>query len=339
MICKYCGKEIADNSVICPACGKRLVKSSLWSQLYKLNEIPKRYWLCGAALLVSGIVSLLSFLLLLKDEAYTLKENVITFEQDGESTVFYFDDWELDSEDGVMVDEERMSTSFSGNTFAFFDANSVEQGGDGSVYSVATLYYANNKGVHKVADKVRDFRLSPWGKYIVYVDSVQELQLYDCQKQTEVEIDHNVLINNLCVADDGSIIYLKKESDGEYMFIYRGGKSTEYGETDREPISVTDGGKRFYMTDSADNLYYFNGTTEIKVAADVSACWLDDKGTDIFYHSDGKSYIYTGSGDPHELSEDALSLVLCDNTALYVSDGIVHYGITEFSKKYYTDSD
>ncbi len=339
MICKYCNKEIRDNSVICPECGKRLSKASLFSQLYKFNEIPRRYFLCGLALLVAGIISLLSFLLMMNKDAYILKENSITYEVDGDSTVFYFNDWELDSEDGIAVDGNSVNQSFYGDAFAFFDANSIKQENDGTSSSVSTLYFANNKGVHEVAENVIDFRLSPGGKYIVYIDSVEELKLYNCQKAVEEEIDHNVLRQNLCVADDGSIVYLKKESDGEYMYIYKGGKITEYEKEDREPISVTNGAKRIFMLDSADSLYYYDGGEEVKVATDVSDYWLDENGDDIFYHADGKSYIYDGKGDPYELSEDSVTLVLCDNMAKYISGTSTYYGVSDFTKKYYTDDE
>jgi len=341
MICKYCNKEIQDNSVICPACGKRLVKNSLFSQLYKFSEIPRRYFVCGVVLLISGIVSVLSFFLFMDREHYTLKENFITYVNEA----MYVNGIKVED---YTITKANSNASIRGNVIAFFDADSIKQEGDGSAGESATLYFVKADDAteaYEVAEEVREFVLSPYGSYIAYVNTEDELHLYNCKKQTDKKIDRNALVNNICVADDGSIAYLTKRESGEYMHIYKGGEPIKW-ESDRIPVSISNGAKHVYMLDSVKNLYHYDGSEEEKIAVSVEGFWFNEKGDDIFYHADDKTFVYGGSGEPKELADEYLTFVPCDNLALYEScplvDGgepVLHYGISEFSKKYYVGDD
>lgn len=157
----------------------------------------------------------------------------------------------------------------------------------GTAYS---LYYTDAKTQkHLTSDASNNYIISSNGNTVAYCDSLSELYVYNKSLDKVTFVDDSVEYFALTPSGD-SMLYVKTEDDGNVLYLYSDGNSSQIG-TDYTPLGMSDDLSLIYVLNSEDALCVLNkdGNLTAKICSDVSS--------DMFYFSTDMSNVVFNDGD------------------------------------------
>lgn len=189
-------------------------------------------------------------------------------------------------EDTVSDEVEIVSASLSGDIQVLLSEN-------GALY----LYY--DETVTQIKKKnIESALVSADGKTFAYVNSKDELYLYNVKDEEAVKIAEN-FAGDYCLSPDGkSILYTAETDDGVTMFLYLNEESTKIGR----------GLKPYGLSNDADYIYYENIGKKMTYAhknGEDAYCLL--KKGDLFYrfNADNTQILFSADGEDYYISVEA----------------------------------
>lgn len=370
MICSKCGKEIADDSTVCPECQavcetQEQAENTVSASEAKTEDAQaadevKTTELSGKAIFEAGrdgfektksaflglsrnlkiaVLAVVAIALITIIASCCGGKGKFTYAELGKG--YYFD-----------VSEELL-VNVDGNAQQLDESVSeIYYSADCSLTAVLdkddTLYIMTKKGAKKVADDVDYAVVSFYGDTIAYVAEVEEkvgaLYLYNVAKGKEISIDEEAYYRGFVLSPDGkSIAYVGNVEFSGYdldefdLYLSKNGKAAEKLYSNSFPLAITDGGKHVFYVKDKEKLYL----DDERVAASYtygSGCYFNRDCTELIYEREESTYYYTLKMDsPVKLKGATMTDILVPEEVAQESTRAVrgyayHYGVDTFDK-------
>lgn len=159
-----------------------------------------------------------------------------------------------------------------------------------AVDSSYSLYYTDGKTQkHLTADASNNYIISSDGTAVAYSDSSSELYLYNRNNDKITYVDNSAAAFALTPSGE-AIVYVKASDDGNVLYLYTDGKSTQIG-VDYIPLGISDDLSLIYVLNSDNALCVLNknGNLTAKICSGVS--------TDSFYFSTDMANVVFNDGE------------------------------------------
>lgn len=170
---------------------------------------------------------------------------------------------------------------------------------DGSSYA---LYCTDGKKCVKITDSgTNNYCISLDSDKVVYVDTSDEMYIYDFDKEKNKTIDTDV--SKFCVSPSGNaVVYVKTQDDSQTLCIYTKSKTYTINAS-YTPLAVSDDLEYIYVLSSDNSLYIIdnNGDIKSKICSAVS--------DDIFCFSSDMSQVVFSDGTYTYISQNGKSRV------------------------------
>ena len=308
MFCSKCGAQLKEEDTFCSSCGAKTdrPKKNAVQKTVKASETDpdvgaensgitvKRTPKVGiiiAVLIAAAALCALGLIL-----AFGNGSGSGSFSERDSAVVFVYDLKEKETH--IIYNNKLLNDTIQGDV----GISDCESSLSGSVYALVggdkTLYLIDEKGVRTVAYDVINYFLSYSGNGMVYADSEGDVFLYDCKKGENTKIAKDCSFGDncyLCISPDGKSAAFADHSDDEYtMYVFSNGEKSRAGKR-MIPLTISDGAKDFFVTNTDKNLYYLNKDGEKeKLASSIgNECYINSLNNEIVYFeiSDG-SYVY-----------------------------------------------
>lgn len=245
----------------------------------------------------------------------------------------------IDYDNGYAFDSNGNSLELADDLYEF------GRNADGSITAYTTddeektLYYVKDLKETKIAEGVSHFTISYTGDVIAYVqteryDSVGTLYLYSVKNNESNKIADDVYISGLILSPKGEkVAYLGEYEDIDDNKLYisgKNGKATEIEKDGSAVIGLNDRGNVVYYIKNS-KLYVRIGKEETKICSDLTSnsFYFNRDMTEVLYHKDGKTYLYSLSDDDSvKLVSGAINNIFMPNdAAVYYNNEMSHIQI------------
>ncbi len=344
MFCTKCGAKIEDGAKFCTSCGQpigeaaaptteavpaekkdtvgelvakaKTLGAKLKPALKKVDDKArdllgdkKNYAYAGVLVLLGLIITISVLAAMIPDgNGYLACADVELAEADGD--IYLFEEGKLVK---IKSDAKRLGVYKHS-----IDGKAVVFESDGSLYEI------KGDKAKAFAEDVDKYSISLYGDSVVYSveDNITTTSYYYAKVgeksvrffESEVELLGGKLLISYVISPDGESIAYTASEDGETnLYYFNGKKSTKIAECGGSVVGMSNGGKYIYVSElegiASAMLYVYNqkGKCE-EIGSCIPKFWLNLDGTEIMYHSDGKTYVSSKGKEAVKVASAELTL-------------------------------
>ena len=341
MKCEFCSEENAVGSKFCQKCGAKMQDSNEVESVETVETVEtvvsnepdvsnteavttvvptapaakkvfdfKKYLPIGAAALAVLLV-LIIVINIFSGGKFNFPKNYVfpVYDSDSGEVVVYSGTKAL--KDKIDANITDMSINFSCDVLALYSSDKE-------------LYCVKSDKVKLASEDVESFAMSIKGEGIVYVNSDDELYIYNCSNGKKTKIADDVKSAGLVISPDGKTVgYVSSDDDKSY--VYKGNKSYAVSDSNKI-VAVADSAKYIYTYDSESKTLYSVSTNKdkdkVKISMDVElpSITFNKDYSQVMFVSAGKIYFSQNTKDKQNVRTGAsFSLVTPE-----FSDGILN---------------
>lgn len=245
---------------------------------------------------------------------------------------------------GIVVDSKLLKDTIKSDY-----ADSTVYNLDGTVTAVLTdddsLYVIKGKKLKKVADDVKNFRMSVSGKGLVYCNEDDTLFLYTVKSGKTITITDALYSTNFHISPDGkTVVYTVREGDGADTMLFMGKKTAKLTTGDITVLGLSNGGRHIYAIGENDGdtvLYSYNKKGEKRKLGNIDSetVRFNAEHTQVLFTNNGKTYISNKAKDSEKAASDNLRMVLPPNCQSITSGSATTYPVTSLYDHVYCGED
>ncbi len=341
MYCPNCGSENLDDARVCTSCGAEIPEKKKEAQTPAQALAAKLPKVSNATIIKVFAVAVLAIILIAiiagfsggRSGDYTfVKQEVQVLYNDGKSTVF--------------VNAKALKTTIDGT------AAVVQSSMDNSISLIKAVadgdscyYTLNGKKLVKISgsEDWKSATMSSTGAGIAYTvddDGETVLSLYNVSKKKSTKVESASRFSNIELAPDGkSLIYDRRNDDGDTVaYFFDGKKNVKLG-TSVTPIGLSNSGKYIYAATTKDDgetilsLYNKKGEKKSKIGAISGSVTFNEDHTQLLYNNDGKRYISVNGKEGVKFFKKSGVSPICPADTKAGADGT--YPVDNFFNLYY----